>query len=390
MPLFTIVIPTRDRADLLRAAIASAAWQEGNDVEIIVSDNSTEPAAVEAVRSAVERSDDLRMRYIRPPESLPMPAHWEFATREAKGEYLLILTDRYVVRPGVLDFLRRAIAGRGRPDILWWGTDAGLQDNGSFFERPYSSAVSERGCRDVLADFAGCGQWRTTLIGNNSLPRGLNSAVRREIVERIRTKYGAAYVPVSPDYTSAVHQLIEGRTQVEIDAPLYAGHGNVSGGGSSIRNGVGAYVSSFGVDPFEGCPVRIDTIINTTIRDYLFVGRVTGVRLPPIDLVNYLLLNWREVQIKEEMGSSLDVRAMRGALLDAARDLPPAERDRFEQGRAEVDSRETLAFRLRNLLARHGLLDPLKAMVPKRRPTSRRFDDVLDAVRNVPVRWPTI
>ncbi len=40
-PLFSIVIPTRDRPNLLKDAIQSALEQEFDDYEIIVSDNST-------------------------------------------------------------------------------------------------------------------------------------------------------------------------------------------------------------------------------------------------------------------------------------------------------------------------------------------------------------
>ncbi|NJN80836.1 MAG: glycosyltransferase, partial [Caldilineaceae bacterium] len=38
MPLFSIVIPTRNRADLLKLAIDSALAQEG-DLEVVVCDN---------------------------------------------------------------------------------------------------------------------------------------------------------------------------------------------------------------------------------------------------------------------------------------------------------------------------------------------------------------
>ena len=382
LPLFTILIPTRNRPDLVAAAIASACGQAGEDVEIIVSDNSTDAAAVEAVRIAVERARDPRLRLIRPPEPIEMPAHWEWATRQAAGDYLLILTDRFVIRPGVLEMLRPVIAGLGRPPILRWTTESGLLADGQFFERAYSGAVTTADCREVLADFASCGQWRTALIGSNRLPRGLNSAVRRELIERIREGDGVAYAPLSPDYTSAIHQLIAADAIVEIDAPLYAAHGSVSNGASSMRDGVATYLPDFKGDRFEGCPVRIDTVINTTIRDYLWVGREAGVDLPPVDMVGYLLLNWRELQLKTEMGSKLYVPAMRKAILDAVDGLAPDERARFAAGRAEIDGRETAVYRLRNWLARLGLLDAVKAMVPNR----RRFGTILDAVNANPVR----
>ena len=395
MPSFSVVIPTHNRPAPAVAALASAAWQDDPDCEIILSDNSTDPAAVAACREAAERlRHDLRVRYVRPPEPLTMPDHWEFATRHATRDYLLILTDRFVMRLGTLAILKQVIEQDplGAPEIVVWKGEAGYSTDGSFFETSYTAVPRSRDSREVLAEFANSAQWRSPLLGSNSLPRGLNSAVRREIIEEVRNRYGRAYATVSPDYTSAFHQLALARRQVEIDLPFYVGHGGVSNGASSIRNGVAGYTGPLGVDPFEGCPLSIDTVMNTTIRDYLWVGRTTGADLPPVDIVGYLLINYRELQIKRELGSKLDVAGMRRAVLAAAADLPPAERAAFAEGRAFIDSRETPAFRARNLLAKTGTLGAAKVLARRMylygRPTGPRYADVLEAARAVPLRSP--
>lgn len=392
MPKFSIVIPTHNRPALAILALTSAALQEDPDCEIIFSDNSTDAAAVIACREAADRLKDRRVNYVRPSEPLTMPDHWEFATRHATGDYLLILTDRFVMRPGTLAILRDLIEGdtAGPPEIITWHGTASYSTDGSFRESPYQGLVRSRTSREVLQEFASSVQWRSPMIGSNSLPRGLNSAVRREIIEEVRNRYGRAYAAVSPDYTSAFHQLAITRRQVELDVPFYVGHGEVSNGATIIRNGVAAYTDPLGVDPFEGCPLSIDAVINTTIRDYLWVDRTTGANLPPVDIVGYLLINYRELQLKRELGSRLDVAEMQHAVLAAAAALPVAERIAFAEGRALIDARETLAFRFRNFLVKIGILAATKALVKRLKlhgnPAGPRYADVLEAARAVPLR----
>lgn len=395
MPRFSIVIPTRNRPDLAAAALASVAWQDEEDCEIILSDNSTEPASVAQGRAAAERlKDDRRVRYIRPPAPLEMPDHWEFATKHAGGDYLLILTDRFVMRPGTLAILKRLIEDQpgGPPEILTWKGEASFTANGCFVETAYAGRPRVRTTEDVLQEFASSAQWRSALLGSNSLPRGLNSAVRRAIIEEARSRYGRAYAAVSPDYTCAFHQLVLARRLVELDFPFYVGHGDASNGATLLRNGVSRYTDPLGVDPFEECPLAIDTVMNTTIRDYLWVKRTTGADMPPIDMVGYLLINYRELQIKREVGSPLDVAGMRRAILAAAAALAPAEQAAFADGQAIIDSLETPAYRLRNWLAKTGALEPVKTIARRLRlydrPRGPRYPDVLAAAQAVPLRPP--
>ncbi len=66
MPIFSIVIPTRNRPSLAVSALTSAA-RPGADCEIILSDNSTEATAVSACRAAAAGlKDDPQVRYVPP------------------------------------------------------------------------------------------------------------------------------------------------------------------------------------------------------------------------------------------------------------------------------------------------------------------------------------
>jgi hypothetical protein len=159
-----------------------------------------------------------------------------------------------------------------------------------------------------------------------------------------------------------------------------------------MRDGLAVYSGDLGVDPFEGCPLPIDTVVNTTIRDYLWVARITGADMPAIDPVGYLLINYRELQLKGELGSRLDIDGMRRAILSAAAALGPAGREAFAEGREIIDARETRAYRLRNLLAKGGWLPVAKKLAAAvglyDRQSGPRYRDVLEAARAVPLRLP--
>ena len=88
-PLFTVVIPTFNRCELLPFAIESALRQTFTDLEVLVSDNHS----TDGTKAAVERFADHRVRYISPPEHCAMPAHWEFARAQARGDLILLLGD---------------------------------------------------------------------------------------------------------------------------------------------------------------------------------------------------------------------------------------------------------------------------------------------------------
>src|SRR2546421_10806093 len=114
-PLFSIVIPTRNRADLLRNALQSALEQTHDDYEVVVSDNNCTPETHEAVR----RLGDGRVRYVRVERTLAMPDSWEFAVSHARGDYITILSDDDAVSPTLLKRLDSLLEG-GRVKLISW------------------------------------------------------------------------------------------------------------------------------------------------------------------------------------------------------------------------------------------------------------------------------
>jgi glycosyltransferase involved in cell wall biosynthesis len=88
-PLVSVIIPTYNRPDYLRQAIASAVQQTYQNLEIIVSDNCSlaNPLAI------VESFQDPRIRFWRHPQNVGMIANQLTAFKMARGKYVASLHD---------------------------------------------------------------------------------------------------------------------------------------------------------------------------------------------------------------------------------------------------------------------------------------------------------
>jgi hypothetical protein len=89
VPLFSIVIPTYNRSDLVQGAVRSVLGQTLNDFEVVVSDNCSQ----DDTRAVIEGFHDPRVRYVRTPSHGVIADSWEFARTQAKGTLVMMLSD---------------------------------------------------------------------------------------------------------------------------------------------------------------------------------------------------------------------------------------------------------------------------------------------------------
>ena len=153
-PAFSVVVPTRDRPDFVRWCVGAVVAQTFGDVEVIVADNHTSASC----RAEVDRIGDGRVRYVAPPSPLSMADNWRFATAQARGDYVSVITDKTVLMPSALEHAAAAIEGN-HPDIVSWWSDgydpldeaAGIADG---FYRPYFDVLkpTEYEPRSALID----------------------------------------------------------------------------------------------------------------------------------------------------------------------------------------------------------------------------------------------
>jgi hypothetical protein len=114
-PLVSVIIPARDRADLLARCIEGILHRtDYSNLEVLIIDNgSAEPATLKLFEHLVH--DETRVRILVHPGPFNYSAMNNAAAREAKGEVLLLLNnDVDVIKPV---WLRELVSHAIRPDV---------------------------------------------------------------------------------------------------------------------------------------------------------------------------------------------------------------------------------------------------------------------------------
>jgi glycosyltransferase involved in cell wall biosynthesis len=110
-PLVTIGIPTRNRIELLREALASAMSQTYRQLEILVVDNASSDGTV----ALGETIDDPRVRVVRNERDLGMIGNFNRVLDLARGDYVVCLCDDDWLEP---QFVEEAVTlFRKFPDL---------------------------------------------------------------------------------------------------------------------------------------------------------------------------------------------------------------------------------------------------------------------------------
>lgn len=103
LPLVSILIPTRNRRELLSSALASARGQTYSNLEIIVSDNASEDGSADLVEE-ISRSDP-RVRCIRHDHDISGLPNFLEVLAEASGSYVKYLCDDDLLAPKAVERL---------------------------------------------------------------------------------------------------------------------------------------------------------------------------------------------------------------------------------------------------------------------------------------------
>lgn len=111
----SILLPTRDRLDLLRYAVESVRMQDYADWEIVVSDN----ASAEDVQPYVASLADARVRCYRQQAAVPVTDNWNAALERSTGEYLIMLGDDDALMPGCLRRAAQLLEQWSQPDAIY-------------------------------------------------------------------------------------------------------------------------------------------------------------------------------------------------------------------------------------------------------------------------------
>ena len=202
MPTFSIVIPTRARADTLQHALRTALAQTYSDLEIIVHESGADADTA----AVLAREHDPRLRAYRTGHPVRMTENWERALDRAEGDYIYFMGDDDGLLPDACTIASHFLKSCD-VEILSWRPASYLWPR---FPIP--------DMRDRL--LAVCDTRLTYTIKNTKtvldlvyrfreefsvLPMIYNNAIiSRRLIDRVRQKRGRYFFGSSPDVISGV------------------------------------------------------------------------------------------------------------------------------------------------------------------------------------------
>lgn len=341
-PLFSIVLPTKNRPELLQDAILSVLFQNFDNYELIVSDNSTNNISERLVSKFLNYK---QLKYLHPRTEMNMPSHFEWATKQALGKYVLLLTDRSVLMQGALRKLSDLIEINKEVQVITY---------------PWLIFDEKRGifCGTKLPKIETGFRMSSQIISSflrdpenlYNMPRDLNSCYSAEIAKQIRDKFGALFMPVNPDFTFSFLILSQVNKVLYMNIPLFISQGlTMSTGNASKLN---AYLKSLNVsDPFCYVPLKIPLFINTVFNDFLNVQKFADKNLLSFEInwVVYFNTCYRELLYKRESFSQEEFHRL---LEEFTKVLEKFDKNIQNKVRQQI-ARETIPAQIKFLIRSH-------------------------------------
>jgi glycosyltransferase involved in cell wall biosynthesis len=308
-PLFSVVIPTRNRPDVLRYALQCALAQRFDDFEVVVSDNGTS----EATREVVADYHDPRIRYVKTPRPLHMVDSWDFALTHAAGRYVTFLSDDDGVSPALLEAVHSTLK-ESSLDIVSWPFAAAYHHDSSDEIRlrntisfdPLDGRTEEVSRKSIFSEIS-------AVRFTQKLPRLINSCAHRDVFVAIREKFGQVFFPACPDYGVGVAQLAVRPALAYLnDFFLLWGICGDSIGYSANKGGAAAQaffaeLQRDKVETMSCVPLKTQTTMNYAVDTILRVQAkdTENLREIEIDWPSYFDVIGHEILILEQAGADV-------------------------------------------------------------------------------------
>lgn len=116
-PLFSVIIPTKDRADYLYHTLRTCSLQDYENLEIIVSDDGSQDHTRDVVQEAARK--DPRIRYVTPGAAVGMRDNFEFALDQVKPGYVMALGGDDGLLPYGIRGMRDILQETGQEMLAW-------------------------------------------------------------------------------------------------------------------------------------------------------------------------------------------------------------------------------------------------------------------------------
>lgn len=301
-PFFSIIIPTKNRPEYLNESIQSVLLQNFTDYELIVSDNWNN----EKTKSVISKfSFNLKFSSIRPEREMNMIDHWEFASKHAKGKYVILLPDRKVLRQGALKKIYK-VASKN-PSIRAFSFGVMIYndiDNKIGWKTP-SYKTKKILSSDLIDNFLN-ENYFTSKSMDLLFPKTLNGCFKNSLAKEAREQNGGYFNikgVTTPDYSSLFINLALCKEIIHIGDKLIIQQGEHTSNGRHFGQGsYEKYMKSLEIsNVYENVAIKAPFIYNLLTVDFQTIKHKFGANLKnkTINPVNYYKTNYWELLIKE-------------------------------------------------------------------------------------------
>ncbi len=112
---FSVLLPTRNRLQLLKYAVESVLRQDFDDWEVVIADNQSDMD----VGGYVASLKDGRIACHRTASLLPVTENWNFALEKSTGDYIVMLGDDDCLVQGYFTAMSELIRTMESPDFIY-------------------------------------------------------------------------------------------------------------------------------------------------------------------------------------------------------------------------------------------------------------------------------
>lgn len=197
-PKISVVIPTRERCDVLESSLRTVTQQQYENLEILVSDNHSRDRTEEIVRSVA----DPRVRYVNTGRRVSMSHNWEFALSHVTGDWVTVIGDDDGLLPDCIPRVRALIDG---------GAASAIQSATCLYRWPGHKKRTHGRIRIPMRtglETRNSAEWIERVLRGMATHLDLpvlytGGFVKRSVLEHIKEKCGRLYNSRIPDVYSA-------------------------------------------------------------------------------------------------------------------------------------------------------------------------------------------
>jgi glycosyl transferase family 2 len=197
--LYSVVIPTRERCDVLPYSIRSVLASTRDNFELLIMDN----CSADNTAGVVKSFDDPRIKYVRGESRLSMAGNWERALDHVSGDYAMVLGDDDALLPDALACAERL--HQIFPNyLLAWKAPVWFWPNSIIPEWHNLLKLCQADYAEILRGEEVLRKFYAFEMEFHELPEIYNGFVPTKFIQQMKLKHGRYFLSSIPDVVSGI------------------------------------------------------------------------------------------------------------------------------------------------------------------------------------------